>query len=261
MDVRRHTTAGRLSELFGSDTLEIDEFMRTLGWRHVAEQELPLLQPQTRAALDAYAVGRQRLPRVPQPVADRRAVHRARPRRPRLPARTVDRGRLAGLAQGDGVGPQGQPRRGDRARPGVRRPHAGPGRRALPGLRLPGPRGRSSARARWSTASSSRTRGGRYPQPPATGVHRRPARPARRPATARSTGCRRSSAGGDGVGSNSWVVDGEHSETGAPLLANDPHLGVSVPGHLDADGAALPRGQRRRARSTSPASPSPACPA
>ena len=32
------------------------------------------------------------------------------------------------------------------------------------------------------------------------------------------------------MGSNSWVVDGEHSETGAPLLANDPHLGVGVPG-------------------------------
>ena len=35
---------------------------------------------------------------------------------------------------------------------------------------------------------------------------------------------------GDGLGSNSWVVDGEHSETGAPILANDPHLGVSMPG-------------------------------
>ena len=35
---------------------------------------------------------------------------------------------------------------------------------------------------------------------------------------------------GDGIGSNSWVVDGAHSETGQPLLANDPHLGVSVPG-------------------------------
>ena len=33
-----------------------------------------------------------------------------------------------------------------------------------------------------------------------------------------------------GLGSNSWVVDGEHSETGAPILANDPHLGVSMPG-------------------------------
>ena len=35
---------------------------------------------------------------------------------------------------------------------------------------------------------------------------------------------------GDGIGSNSWVVDGEHSSTGAPILANDPHLGVSMPG-------------------------------
>ena len=57
MDVRRHTTAGRLSELFGRDTLEIDQFVRTLGWRRVAEQELPLLEPETRAALEAYAVG------------------------------------------------------------------------------------------------------------------------------------------------------------------------------------------------------------
>ena len=57
MDVRRHTTAGRLSELFGPDTLETDEFVRTLGWRRVAEQELPLLEPETRAALEAYAVG------------------------------------------------------------------------------------------------------------------------------------------------------------------------------------------------------------
>ncbi|MFN3440689.1 MAG: penicillin acylase family protein, partial [Acidovorax sp.] len=35
---------------------------------------------------------------------------------------------------------------------------------------------------------------------------------------------------GEGLGSNSWVVDGEHSSTGAPLLANDPHLGVGMPG-------------------------------
>ena len=35
---------------------------------------------------------------------------------------------------------------------------------------------------------------------------------------------------GAGVGSNSWVVDAAHSATGAPLLANDPHLGISLPG-------------------------------
>jgi penicillin amidase len=30
-------------------------------------------------------------------------------------------------------------------------------------------------------------------------------------------------------GSNAWVVDGRRSETGRPLLANDPHLGLSTP--------------------------------
>src|SRR5690606_10499475 len=35
---------------------------------------------------------------------------------------------------------------------------------------------------------------------------------------------------GEGVGSNSWVVSGEHTESGLPLLANDPHLAVSQPG-------------------------------
>ncbi|NUR95363.1 MAG: penicillin acylase family protein, partial [Kribbellaceae bacterium] len=35
---------------------------------------------------------------------------------------------------------------------------------------------------------------------------------------------------GDGVGSNSWVVSGDHTTTGKPLLANDPHLGATMPG-------------------------------
>jgi penicillin amidase len=32
-----------------------------------------------------------------------------------------------------------------------------------------------------------------------------------------------------GIGSNNWVVSGERSETGMPLLANDPHLGIEMP--------------------------------
>ncbi len=34
---------------------------------------------------------------------------------------------------------------------------------------------------------------------------------------------------GDGIGSNNWVVSGDHTETGLPLLANDPHLGIQMP--------------------------------
>ncbi|AUX08664.1 penicillin amidase [Halalkaliarchaeum desulfuricum] len=32
-----------------------------------------------------------------------------------------------------------------------------------------------------------------------------------------------------GVGSNSWVVSGEHTDSGRPIVANDPHLDLSVP--------------------------------
>ncbi|WP_431042609.1 penicillin acylase family protein [Streptomyces sp. P1-3] len=58
MDVRRHMTAGRLSEMFGEDQVETDAFLRTLGWRRVAQQEYDTkLSPQTKKYLKAYSDG------------------------------------------------------------------------------------------------------------------------------------------------------------------------------------------------------------
>lgn len=57
MDVRRHVTAGRLSELFGESQLDTDRFLRTMGWRRVVEQELDLLDDRSIAVLEAYAAG------------------------------------------------------------------------------------------------------------------------------------------------------------------------------------------------------------
>ncbi|NEB06729.1 penicillin acylase family protein, partial [Streptomyces sp. SID13726] len=34
---------------------------------------------------------------------------------------------------------------------------------------------------------------------------------------------------GSGIGSNSWVVSGQYTTTGKPLLANDPHLSPQLP--------------------------------
>ncbi|MBC8171356.1 MAG: penicillin acylase family protein, partial [Anaerolineae bacterium] len=34
---------------------------------------------------------------------------------------------------------------------------------------------------------------------------------------------------GEGIGSNNWVVSGDLTESGMPLLANDPHLGIQMP--------------------------------
>ncbi|MFL1377429.1 penicillin acylase family protein [Nocardiopsis protaetiae] len=57
MDFRRHVTAGRTAELFGEAQIDTDVYLRTMGWRHVAEQEYALLAPDTRGYLDAYAAG------------------------------------------------------------------------------------------------------------------------------------------------------------------------------------------------------------
>ncbi|MFE6223455.1 penicillin acylase family protein [Streptomyces sp. NPDC057854] len=58
MDVRRHLTAGRLSEMFGESQVETDAFLRTLGWRQVAQQEYDkVLTPETKKYLQAYAEG------------------------------------------------------------------------------------------------------------------------------------------------------------------------------------------------------------
>ncbi|MGW4727991.1 penicillin acylase family protein [Streptomyces shenzhenensis] len=58
MDVRRHMTSGRLSEMFGKGQVKNDEFLRTLGWDRVAEEEYDnKLSDSTKKYLQAYAKG------------------------------------------------------------------------------------------------------------------------------------------------------------------------------------------------------------
>lgn len=57
MDFRRHLTAGRLAELFGESQVETDMYLRTMGWRRVAEREWDLLGAETKRYLQVYADG------------------------------------------------------------------------------------------------------------------------------------------------------------------------------------------------------------
>ncbi|MGW0906856.1 penicillin acylase family protein [Streptomyces sp. NPDC002853] len=58
MDVRRHMTSGRLSEMFGKGQVKTDEFLRTLGWHRVAQKEYDTkLSPATKKYLQAYSKG------------------------------------------------------------------------------------------------------------------------------------------------------------------------------------------------------------
>jgi len=57
MEVSRRTAAGRLAEVFGESALETDRFLRTLGVRRAAEANFKRLDKETRALLETYAAG------------------------------------------------------------------------------------------------------------------------------------------------------------------------------------------------------------
>lgn len=57
MEVWRHISGGRLSELFGSVSLEQDRFIRTIGWREAAQVDLDAMPQDARDALTWYADG------------------------------------------------------------------------------------------------------------------------------------------------------------------------------------------------------------
>jgi penicillin amidase len=57
MDLWRHTGAGRLSEMFGESQIDTDKFLRTMGWERIAEEELSLIDAETESILQAYADG------------------------------------------------------------------------------------------------------------------------------------------------------------------------------------------------------------
>lgn len=57
MEFNRRLVAGRLSEILGGLTLPVDRWMRTLTLRRVAEAEVELLSDRVRAYLDIYTEG------------------------------------------------------------------------------------------------------------------------------------------------------------------------------------------------------------
>ncbi len=57
MDFWRRTGSGRLSEVIGSATVPVDRFMRTLGLKRVAEENLARLSPEVVALLESYSDG------------------------------------------------------------------------------------------------------------------------------------------------------------------------------------------------------------
>lgn len=59
MEFQRHVGQGRIGELIGrvESVLNSDKFIRTVGWRQAAENDLRALAPESRDVLEAYARG------------------------------------------------------------------------------------------------------------------------------------------------------------------------------------------------------------
>ncbi len=229
MDVRRHATAGRLAELFGRPALESDQLVRTMGWRRVAEQELALVKPQTRLALESYAAGVNAYvdSRSPSELAVEYTLLRAdgldyRPE----PWTPVDSLAWLKAMAWDLRGNMSDEI--DRALALADHP-ADKVRDLYPGY----PYAEHAPIVGQGVVVD-----GVFEQAATTAATRNPQRPAYTAGARAALSRLRTSLDrmpaligqGEGVGSNSWVVDGAHSATGAPLLANDPHLSATLPG-------------------------------
>ena len=230
MDVRRHVTAGRLAELFGESAIDTDTFIRTFGWREVAEREVALLEPETRAAFEAYAdgvnayladrttgdlaleysvLGLTGLDYEPEPwtTADSLAWLKAMAWDLRgNMTDEVDRVLALSMNSPGQVADLYPAYEAKEHRPIVTQGAVVDGvfdQEATGGTRLPRRPPYVTTRSAVDVLTGVKDRIEALPDFVGTG---------------------------DGIGSNSWVVDGDHSSTGQPLLANDPHLGVSMPG-------------------------------
>ncbi|MGJ0204873.1 penicillin acylase family protein [Leucobacter sp. gxy201] len=250
MDFRRHLTSGRLAELFGESQLGTDKFLRTLGWHRIAEEEVTALPAETRAYYEAYAAGvnaylaersggalsleysvlaLQHAGYVPEPwtPADSVAWFKAMSWDLRtniedetaraLQARSLSPEELAELYPGypfdehPVILADDPAAAATTAAAGVA---GGDGARAAPAPGIAEPAADAAAPG---------------PAAPAEGIAA--AIPDAIPEVQRAIAevDRLIAAQGEGVGSNSWVVSGEHTATGKPLLANDPHLGAALP--------------------------------
>lgn len=222
LEFNRRIMRGTLSELLGSSTLDTDRLMRTLGIREVAQRQVALLPDEARVALKAYSDGVN-----------------------------------AFFAQGDQALPPEFLVLGSDPRPAAR---AGEywdeadsaGWALMMALDLGGNWGNEVARLSALQVLDTQQLWALFPPYPGEkpvsatdlatlyrelGVYR-PAGAQTAAAAplddtvAMASGVRewaQELGNIQGKGSNNWVVAGSRSASGKPLLANDPHLGLSAP--------------------------------
>jgi penicillin amidase len=229
MDFRRHLTSGRLSELFGESQVPTDTFLRTLGWRRVAEREVEALSPTTRTYYESYAAG------VNAYLADHRGAGLSLEHallglqnpdyapEPWEPADSVAWLKAMAWDLVSNVGDEEA--RALEARflddDALAELYPGYPFDEHPVILADDPAGRKVVATAVVEADGA-TEGERIRA--AIETFRRTPLDELLAQADKLLGTR-----GEGIGSNSWVVSGAHTTTGRPLLANDPHLGAAMP--------------------------------
>ncbi|MDM7830640.1 penicillin acylase family protein [Cellulomonas edaphi] len=226
MDYRRHVTAGRLSELVGEneDALEADKVIRTFGWRRVAQQEWSLIEPETKAALQAYADGVNAYldGKAPSQIAveytvlglqlDVDAPEKWDP---------VDSLAWLKAMAWDLRGNYDDELSRARTFASVRDV------KKVDALFPTYPEDTNAPiLSRADVVEDTTTVASQHP----LDLHDADLQKALDAADAALTAVPHLVGQGEGVGSNSWVVGGDHTASGKPILANDPHLSISAPG-------------------------------
>ena len=201
MEMNRRLAAGRMAEILGPAALETDRFLRTLGVRRVAEANLRQIEPETRKLLEAYAAGVNALLATSPVLPVEFLLTGAQPE----PWTPLDSAAWIKMMAWD---------LGGNWRSELLRMHLA---KTLPMPRIhefvsPYPGEPAPQIADLKTLYAPLEREGVQLAEVAAQLL------ASAPGAAEGP-----------LGSNNWVVAGAHSATGKPLLANDPHLGLTAP--------------------------------
>ncbi|MFE7197828.1 penicillin acylase family protein [Microbacterium oxydans] len=243
MDFRRHVTSGRVAEMFGESQAGTDAFLRTLGWRKVAEAEVEAMDDTTRGYYEAYAdgvnaylasrsgaelsleyavIGLQNPDYAPEPWEPADSVAWLKAMAWDLRGNIEDETERSLLAAelstaADGNAPEAATTSDMLAKlypdyPFAENPVIVPKISTVPAL------GSGTEPAAFTPGETEGEA-----QQASTTIDWEETSNVIEAASVLVGDV------GEGIGSNSWVVSGDLTETGMPLLANDPHLGASLP--------------------------------
>jgi penicillin amidase len=248
LEFNRRVAAGRLSEILGNPTVETDIYLRTLGMYRTAQAEVAALDPETKAILEAYAKGINAFVASHQDSLPLEFVILGFKPEPWTPADTLGWGKVLAMNLGGNMDSEVWRSRAI-ARLGVDRvadlepPYPADGPFIVPELGGTSSLTPDETYQGWAEASSLDS--GAL----AALADRQNAVNALLIA-ADWQQVSRDLVSTEGIGSNNWVVAGARTQSGKPLLANDPHLGIQMPsiwyeihltgGGIDVVGASFP---------------------